>query len=380
MRLIVPLYSEASSPKPPSRILPPKGKRAVRRWERTGKPKSRSGCGTCKIRRVKCDGKGIHYMALEQVSNSSIPICVRCAKGRFDCDGYNSDTNGEASDSNGLSSGTESSISDVSASPGAPGTSAITLNLTPSPGLNHSESCTWHGPTSSFSPHVSSCSPVYLEHFNQNANLSNALFSYSEHYSCIILQETLQDECIQHAVLALGAFFYSGFILSQNDLQVEMANHHRHQSLQLYNIALHTFRKRIQNLIGTTSRWIVLMTPLLAMYELLQGDFDAADQLLHSAVEALSSSGDISHISACESSNMFSYTSLQTVGDSIPLFTMTSKQNCHADRPGDSVVFFDSDLLSAVNEVASFDEGYHGDMLHNQSMQDNDYGWMIWCR
>lgn len=264
----------------------------------------------------------------------------------------------------------------MSVSPRAPETPTTTLNLTPSPGLNHSESCTWHGTTSPFSLHISAYRPVYLEHFNQNSNLSNVLFSYSKHYSRIVLQETLQDECIQNAVLALGAFFHSGFILSQNDLRIEMANHHRHQSLQLYNIALHTFRKRIQNLIGTTSRWIVLMTPLLAMYELLQGDFDAADQLLHSAVEALSSSGDISHISARENSNMFSYTSLQTVGDSIPLFTMTSKQSCHADRPGDSVVFFDSDLLAAVNEVASFDKGYHGDVLHDLSTLDNHYGWM----
>lgn len=303
-------------------------------------------------------------------------MCFRCAKGRFNCDGYNIDKNGEASDSNGLSSGTESSISDVSASPGAPGTPATTLNLTLSPVLNPSESCTWHAPTSSFSQHISACSPVYLERFNQNANLSNVLFSYSEHYSSIILQETLQDECIQNAVLALGTFFHSGFILSQNDLQMEMANHHRHQSLQLYNVALHTFRKRIQNLIGTTSRWIVLMTPLLAMCELLQGDFDAADQLLHSAVEALRSLGDIFHISTSESSEMFSFTSLQTVGGTIPLFTMTSKQSCHADRLGGSVVFLHSDLLAAVNDVASFDKGYHGDVLHDLSILDNDYGWM----
>ncbi|KAF5609690.1 transcriptional regulatory [Fusarium subglutinans] len=363
MRPIIPLYSEASSPKPSSRILPPKGKKAVRRWERTGKPKSRSGCGTCKIRRVKCDGKVIRYLALEQVSNhmsittEARPICVRCAKGRFDCDGYNSDTTREASDSNGLSSGTESSISDVSASPRAPGTPATTLDLTPSPGLNHSESCTWHAPTSSFDLYISAYTPVYMEHFSQNANLGNALFIYSEPFSSILLQETLQDECIQKAVLALGALFHSGFILSQNDVQIEIANHHRLQSLQLYNVALNTFRKRMQNLTGTTSRWIALMTPLLAMYELLQGDFDAADKLLSSTIEGLRSSGYISHTSTSESSGMFSYTSLQLVGDALPLFTMTSKQRCHAELQCDSAVFLHSDLLATVvTEDASFDE------------------------
>ncbi|KAF4434877.1 transcriptional regulatory [Fusarium acutatum] len=279
MRPIVPLYSEASSPKPPSRILPPKGKKAVRRWERTGKPK---------------------------------PICVRCAKGKFDCDGYSSDSTREASDSTDLSCGTESSAGDMSTSPGTP---ATTLNLTPSPVSGHSEPCTWHESTSSFSPVASTYNPVYTEHFNQNANLSNALFSYSELYSSIVLREILQDECIQSAVLALGSFFYSGFILSQNGVQIEIANHHRHQSLQLYNVALHVFRMRMQSSIGTTSRWMVLMTPLLVMYELLQGDFDAADKLLSSAIEALRSTGDISHISTSESSAGWADVGIRTAKD-----------------------------------------------------------------
>uniref|UniRef100_A0A0D2XJ79 Uncharacterized protein n=1 Tax=Fusarium oxysporum (strain Fo5176) TaxID=660025 RepID=A0A0D2XJ79_FUSOF len=115
-----------------------------------------------------------------------------------------------------------------------------------------------------------------------------------------------------------------------------IANHHRHQSLRLYNVALHTFRKRMKNSNRTTSRWMALMTPLLAMYELLQGDFEAADKLLSSAMEALRSSGDISHISTSES----------------------------------------SDLITAVNEVASFDEGYYGNMPHDLSSMDNDYGLM----
>ncbi|KAF5543866.1 transcriptional regulatory [Fusarium napiforme] len=360
MRPIAPLYSETSSPKPPSTILPDRGKKAVRRWERTGKPKSRSGCGT--------SGPQLTITTLE-----TRPICVRCAKGRFDCDGYNSDTTGEASDSNASSSGTGSSISDVPASAGTPSTP---LNLTPSPVSDHSEPCTWQGSIWSFSQFASDCNPVYVEHFIQNANFSNALFSYSDLCSTIVLQETLQDECIQKVVLALGSFFYSGFALSQNGVQIEMANRHRHQSLQLYNGALHTLRKRMQNLTRTPSRWITLMTPLLAMYEMLQGDFNAADQLLSSAIEVLRSSGDISHILISESSGLLSYTSLQAVGDTIPLFTMTSKQNCHADLHGDSVVFLRSDLLAAVIGDASFHEGYYGDISHDVSILDNDYSWI----
>ncbi|KAF5626218.1 transcriptional regulatory [Fusarium sp. NRRL 52700] len=360
MRPIAPLYSEASSsPKPPSKILPPKGKKAVRRWERTGKPKSRSGCGTCKIRRVKCD--------------ETRPICTRCAKGKFDCDGYSSDTPGEASDSTDLSCDSVSSAGDVSASPGTP---ATTLDLIPSPESDHSQPCIWHESPSSILPVTSAYNPIYVEHFNQNTNLSNALFSYSDVYSSIVLQETLQDECIQNAVLALGSLFYSGFALSQNGVQIETANHHRHQSLQLYNAALHAFRKRMQSTTSITSRWMALMTPLLAMYELLQGDFNAADQLLSSAMEALRSSGDVSHISASESSGIFSYTSLQIIGDTTPLFTMTSKQCCYPDLQCDSTVILQSGLLAPVAGDTSFSEGYSGDMLHELSILDSDYSWM----
>ncbi|KAF5529940.1 transcriptional regulatory [Fusarium phyllophilum] len=279
------------------------------------------------------------------------PICVRCAKGRFDCDGYSSDSTTEACDSTDLTCGTESSAGDVSASPGSP---ATTLDLTPSPVPDHSEPCTWKEFTSPFSPVASANDPIYITQFNQNANVSNALFSYSELYSNIVLQETLQDLGIQNAVLAIGSFFYSGFILSQNGVQIEIANHHRHQSLQFYNLALQAFRKRMQNLTGTTSRGMALMTPLLAMYELLQGDFDAGDQLLSSAIEALRSSGDVSHISRRESSGIFSYTSLQTIGNTVPLFTIAN-------------------LLDAVIEDLGFLEGYYGDMLHEVSILDNDY-------
>jgi hypothetical protein len=312
-----------------------------------------------------------------QLTNATLearPICVRCAKGKFDCDGYTSDTAGEASDSSDLSSGTESpAIGNVSTSPGTPATS---LDLTPSPALDHSEPCIGHELTLPSALLASTHGPIYLEHFNQHANLGNAVFSYSELYSRIVLQETLQDECVQDAVLALGSFFYSGFILSQPGIQTETANHHRHQSLQLYNVALNSFGKRMQNSNRITPRWVVLMTPLLVMYEVLQGDFDAADTLLGSAMEVLRSTGGISHISTSESSDIFSYTSLQIAGDVRPFFTMTSIQSAHENLQWDSVVFIHSDLLAAVNKVASFDEGYYGDMPQDLSSMDNDYGWM----
>lgn len=50
-------------------VAPPLKKRT-----RTSKPKVRTGCNTCKIRRVKCD--------------EARPICKRCARADIVCDGY----------------------------------------------------------------------------------------------------------------------------------------------------------------------------------------------------------------------------------------------------------------------------------------------------
>ncbi|KAK2025647.1 hypothetical protein LX32DRAFT_675222 [Colletotrichum zoysiae] len=49
-------------------------RRALAKKTRASKPKVRTGCKTCKVRRVKCD--------------EARPTCERCRKARIDCDGY----------------------------------------------------------------------------------------------------------------------------------------------------------------------------------------------------------------------------------------------------------------------------------------------------
>src|SRR6478736_572872 len=58
----------------PVQLIPRRNARSKQRFHRLSKPKVRSGCLTCKTRRVKCDeGK---------------PVCARCIRGDFVCDGY----------------------------------------------------------------------------------------------------------------------------------------------------------------------------------------------------------------------------------------------------------------------------------------------------
>jgi hypothetical protein len=182
--------------------------------------------------------------------------------------------------------------------------------------------------SSSFCP--SSHSVVYLEHFHHHANLNNGVFSYSELFSSIVLQESLQDECIRNAVSAIGSFLFSRVILSQSSTHITMADQHRQASLQFYTSALTTFRSHMQSSHEASHRWILLVTLLLVIYELLNGAFDAADRLLVSALEVLRPSLATVPSSSTTDSDMFAHTSIHITGYSAPLFTMASH---HTSRP-----------------------------------------------
>ncbi|KAF4342442.1 transcriptional regulatory [Fusarium beomiforme] len=359
MRPVIPLRNENSNLKPPARILPPKTKKATRRWDRAGKPKSRSGCGT----------------SGPQLMNATIearPTCARCAKGKFECDGYPNDATRLASDD--LTSGAESpSTSGTGTSPETPATS---LSPTPSPESHHQAACTWPEVAFYRFPLVSNYGLTYTEQFYQHADTGNVAFSYSKSFANIVLQEAQQDEGIQNAVLGLGSLLYSGFMLSQPDTETNTVNKHRNESLQLYNASLNTFRERMQNPHQITHRWIMLITPLLIMYELLQGDFDAADGLLGGALQVLRPSLDITLIKAM-GFDSFTYTSLQVVGDVAPFFSMATMNNIQADSLWDSIVFICDSDLSSVDQVPSLDGLYSEDVTQGPMVVDESQSWTV---
>ncbi|EGU73302.1 hypothetical protein FOXB_16189 [Fusarium oxysporum f. sp. conglutinans Fo5176] len=329
MRPIVPYYQENSALKPPvqpSRILPPRVKKAARRWERAGKPKSRSGCGTCKIRRVKCDAQ----LTNETVENK--PICFRCAKD-------------DSTESDGFASGTESPDTSAASTHTSPETetSETSLSTAPTP---EPHCCNWPDVPGSSSFCPSSHSVVYFEHFHHHVNLNNGVFSSSELFSSIVLQESLQDECIRNAVFAIGSFLFSGFILSQTSTRMTMADQHRQASLQFYTSALTTFRSHVQSSNEVTHRWLLLMTLLLVIYELLNGDFDAADRLLVSALEVLRPSLATLPSPSVMNSDMLAHTSIQIIGESGPLFIIANLNTSLPTTQETAVVFIHWEDLS----------------------------------
>ncbi|KAF4443211.1 putative transcriptional regulatory protein C15D4.02 [Fusarium austroafricanum] len=339
MRPIIPLYQENSPVKPPSRILPPKVKKAARRWERAGKPKSRSGCGTCKIRKVKCD--------------ETRPICSRCAKGKFDCDGYADDAPDDSASPSGSSVGKGSPVTSLSSAARLKSQSSSGAGTTSTPESNHSDA--WHDVAYSSPSLASTHSLTYFEHFHHYANLSNGVFYYSESFSNTVLQESLQDECIRNAVFAIGSFVYGEFLLSQPGTEMDTFTQHRQESLHFYKSALTTFRNCLKSSRQIPSRWIVLMSPLLVIYELLQGDFDGADRLLGSALEVLRPLVNILQSPNTWESHVFGYTSMQIEGDVAPFFTMASTHNSQKASQWASVVLVrHSDLSFPADSDANF--------------------------
>ncbi|QPC80346.1 hypothetical protein HYE68_011098 [Fusarium pseudograminearum] len=307
MRPIIPLHVQGSdlkrtSTSTRSRILPvpPKNKKAARRWERQGKPKSRSGCGTCKIRRVKCD--------------EAKPKCSRCTKGKFDCDGYVDYTTEDSLGSDGAVSSISSPETSGASTSTSPGTSTDTLTH------RRLSTCIPHDMDTS-RLHALDHNSLYYQQFQWHANQGHGIFYYSNTFASIVLHESLHDKCTRNAILAIGAFLYAGFLLSQSSVDDSMTDLHRQASLQFYNAALTTFRSRMQSSQTDSHTWILHMTLLLTIFELLHGDFDAADGLWGCALQVLDPWLKTSY-------SVYSDILNTTTGELRPLFAMTGVQTC----------------------------------------------------
>ncbi|KAF4471277.1 transcriptional regulatory [Fusarium albosuccineum] len=269
------------------RIIPPRVKRASRRWERTGKPKSRAGCLTCKTRRVKCD--------------EAKPTCVRCAKANFECDGYDSEPGSKSPSSNDANShGTSRLVAGqpvllpkADASPTTP-----PLDTSPASSAYSDTHASLHlmGSLASTSNSV-----TYFDAFRNQLSQSNDGFYYSGFFARIIMEESLLDECIRQSVLAIGALTHAAMLAAQEPYQSNnirtmtstpprFADEHHQESLRYYAHALTRFRDRMQTDHQVSHRWILIMTLLLVVYEILQSDFETADRLLDCGVRVLQDS------------------------------------------------------------------------------------------
>jgi len=213
----------------PTRPLQSRGTR-----KRACTSKVRTGCITCKERRVKCD----------EVK----PTCLRCAKAGQMCRGYSA-LLGEQRPRK-----PEPVVRRLlpRQTPAQPGGLAITVGRAlPSICLHGSD-------------------VLYFDFFRSHAVTELSGYLPSSFWSQTVLCETLTDPCIRHAMLALGAASYP-----------LVAPTHGRAAICHHTKALALFREMMANGIeNLPSRTAFIVTPLLVAFTMLQSNNQAAEALL----------------------------------------------------------------------------------------------------
>ncbi|KAK0634140.1 hypothetical protein B0T14DRAFT_599242 [Immersiella caudata] len=219
---------------------------------RASKPKVRTGCRTCKIRRVKCD--------------EAKPICQQCHKARIACDGYEIQS---------LQSKTKNVIAPFSPEP----RSAPLLRR------------------------FSNQDVPFFDFFRHALTDDFTGYGCTDFWSRIVLCEAMTSDCVFHAVLAISSLS-SGISESESFptkgqqrnkpsalfpwTARSVVNSKHRIAMQHYLKALSLFRKQVEKKANIQSpRAVVIMTLLLITFELLQGNMDGVDALITSSINLL---------------------------------------------------------------------------------------------
>ncbi|KAK7963770.1 Aspercryptin biosynthesis cluster-specific transcription regulator atnN [Apiospora saccharicola] len=243
--------------------------------KRASKPKVRTGCDTCKKvgpyrdvfvrakqeglrgnRRVKCDERK--------------PKCVRCEKLNHSC--------AYATGSEAKSPKEESSSSPDSSCRSSPAREVGTLFYQPRCyNLNSQEG-------------------LYFELYQHRVAKRLA---YPELWYRSVLRESVRDRTIRHGVIAIGALAQAGLEhaartsarqkVPRRTLSRElMRSAHYREAIQNYTQALSTFRNRIELEGGSTPpRTVIIATLLFLIFEQMQGNSVAVQQLTGNVIAML---------------------------------------------------------------------------------------------
>jgi hypothetical protein len=257
-------------PKPPEN-LDVRDHITNRRKTRASNPKVRTGCKTCKIRRLKCD--------------ETRPVCQRCEKARVACDGYSS--------TNQQTLVAKSKPNTVPASTFGPSSKA-TRGLP----LLH--------PYSGSNPSVSRFVGDEVSHFDffrHKLTTDFSGYSCSDFWSRVVLCEAITNDCARHAVLAIAALSQGISASLASPLKSNkpsalfpwtaksIVNSHHQAAIRHYVKALSMFRKQVHVSAEIRSpRAVFIMTYLFLTFELLQGNMEMVDRLLNSSIQLLKGS------------------------------------------------------------------------------------------
>lgn len=234
---------------------------------RASKPKVRTGCRTCKIRRVKCDeGK---------------PICQQCQKGGIVCDGYVLDA---------LTKTNLTKAGALTASTTRPGQLRFVLHPKPS--------------SAPSSRRFNSEEVPYIDFFRHALTVDLAGYSCTDFWSRVVLCEAMTSDCVRNAVLAIAALSagISDSLTSRRETRTKpsalfpwtartVVNDKHRAALQHYVQALSLFRKQVDVEVEIRSpRSVLIMSLLLITFELIQGNMGTVDSLMTSSIKLLKGS------------------------------------------------------------------------------------------
>ncbi|KAH8693207.1 hypothetical protein BGW36DRAFT_386136 [Talaromyces proteolyticus] len=258
---------------------------------RAGKPKVRTGCQTCKVRRVKCD---------EQK-----PFCLRCRNLNLQCQGYPAPIARRRKKTSILSQKTERSSRLLA--PSGSHTHTLPSARSPCPEQVLLPVLSYYcDPRIASSRHhqLAEGDVVYFDYFRYQVANNLAGFYTTSIWSRLAAGEGLQDDCIRHSVLSIGAFMRSmaepapslcnstasgGGMSRTLMLNRIINNKHQEAALQHHAKATTSFHRNIQYLTLSTPSKVVITTLLLAVFELLQGQMNVANLLVNSSIDFLGS-------------------------------------------------------------------------------------------
>ncbi|KAK3986397.1 hypothetical protein QBC44DRAFT_311387 [Cladorrhinum sp. PSN332] len=218
---------------------------------RASTPKVRTGCVTCKTRHVKCDERK--------------PTCFRCEKAGMACAGYVSNLEPR------MSRRAARSAEQLRSGPRP----LLMIRPAVAPNTYAEKDIVYYG----------------LVRFSFVNDLAGYL--HADFWSRILLCDSLQDECVQHAILAIGALSQAmllGYTSQEHRGTPVLNSHHRcaiHHQNQAISLCLERTRESQD---GLPARTLLTLTLLLVAYEFLQGDMETADGLMTSGIRLLQDS------------------------------------------------------------------------------------------
>ncbi|KAH8648482.1 hypothetical protein BX600DRAFT_475330 [Xylariales sp. PMI_506] len=222
--------------------------RSVR--QRAFTSKARTGCSICKASHVKCD---------EQK-----PSCKRCVRLLKRCT--------------------------YAPTKRQPGVSQGHREIRPAAN-------TYSQPPPAHGPVLISLSPkeaIYFDHFRHRVIHQLGSVGSGDFWVRTILRESMQDVCVLHCLLGLGALDYARKSdTSANTPSFKTSAHKQplprsyyYDALSYYTKSLSRFRKRIATS-DATPRTLVISTILYSVFELLQGNTGSVDQLAAYSIRML---------------------------------------------------------------------------------------------